>query len=331
MSAHAHAHDLAIALTLPHLHSPEERTAFLADHAALAAINTYGRDTVLAIGRRFAGFFRDPLFVEGVKIGLGQSVSKLGLGNDVAEKAKEIIDAIHGAATSLSGDSDGAPFADRPMPSWTRAMPSRGPEFVSVAHEESVAMMPDGALVLVMKHDLLSVGTVTPDVDAITMRVVKRPEARDFDGVLIASGLGRGRGARLLAVVPTKEGHKIPLDTMVPTLFSPGAYHGLNIESLMSLPDDVIGKKYALDESSGLNLSVIRVDETGQIQALITAIYRPVETEGAAATAPEPAAPQTEGAAAAAPEPAAPPVSGVRKRRTKVDGAAPKKPRTRRM
>lgn len=334
MSGYTHTHDMAIALTLPHLRTLEERTAFLADHTAMAAINTYGRAAVTDIFRKLAGLFRDPAFVAGSKVGIEQSIISLGMDPALAAKAKEAIDVIHNAATNMPGEvgDQGAP--DRPMPNW-KVGHAREPEFM-YASDESIAATPDGALVLVKKHTLLSAGPVTPDMDEVTMRVVHRPWASDSVGLKFPAA------ARLLAVIPTAEGHKLSLDTEVPTSFSPGSYLRLKAEALMALSDDAINGVYHLDETVPLGLSILRVDETGQIQAVVTASYRPyrpavsettsstaapqVEGEPAAATTAESTAAQAESVA----DPA-PPVSGVRKRRTKVDGATPKKPRSRRV
>lgn len=309
MSNSATTQNLALALTLPHILAPKRRVEYLAEQTILAALDAYGP----AMSRRFlrdaVDIVSSPVFVDAVR------AAALARGIP-AEALDTVLGVLRtGASSASSAFGDDGPATDLPRPP---APPPGYPHVFLRTGERSVAVMPDGALVLVQKHALLSRDPVTPDVDGITMRVVMRPEAHDF-GVLMHSGT-----ARLLAIVPTVEGGKIPLDTDVPITFSPGSHHGLGAESLMSLPDDALDTMYTLDQSNALSLSVIRVDETGEIQALVTALYRPIvlKTPGDAAPEGTPApaaenAPESQSApesAAADPAPAAK-VRRARKRR----------------
>lgn len=279
MSNSATTQNLALALTLPHILAPKRRVEYLAEQTVLAALDAYGP----AMSRRFlrdaADIASSPLFLDAVR---AAAIAR-GIPTEALDTVLGVLRTGASSASSIFGDDGPAtdpprPPVPPPPPGYPHAFLRK--DFVRTG-ERSVAVMPDGALVLVQKHALLSRDPVTPDVDGITMRVVMRPEAHDF-GVLMHSGT-----ARLLAIVPTVEGDKIPLDAEVPITFSPGSYHGLGAESLMSLPDDALNTMYALDQSNALSLSVIRVDKTGEIQALVTAIYRPVVLKTPSDTAPE--------------------------------------------
>lgn len=307
MSNSSTTQNLALALTLPHIHAPKRRVEYLAEQAVIAALDAYGPEMSRRFLRDAVEIASSPLFTDAVR------AAALARGIPA-----EALDAVLGVfrtgarnASSVLGGDDPATDPSRPsvpVPQpplgYAQAFPRK--EFLR-SGDRSVAVMPDGTLVLVQKHDLIPRDHVTPDVDGITMRVVMRPGAHDL-GVLMYPGT-----ARLLAIVPTVEGDKIPLDTEMPITFSPGSSHGLGAESLMSLPDDALNTMYALDQSNALSLSVIRVDGTGEIQALVTALYRPVvlKTPSDAAEAP---APEGQGVPESAPAPAAK-VRRARKRR----------------
>lgn len=293
MSNSSNTQNLALALTLPHILAPKRRVEYLAEQTVLAALDAYGP----AMSRRFlrdaADIASSPLFLDAVRA----AALARGIPAEALDTVLGVLRTGASSASSIFGDDGPAtdpPRPPAPPPGYPHAFLRK--DFVRTG-ERSVAVMPDGALVLVQKHALLSRDPVTPDVDGITMRVVMRPEAHDF-GVLMHSGT-----ARLLAIVPTVEGGKIPLDTDVPITFSPGSHHGLGAESLMSLPDDALNTMYTLDQSNALSLSVIRVDETGEIQALVTALYRPVVLKTPSdAVPPAPETADTPGAVPPAPE-----------------------------
>lgn len=274
------AHDLALALTLPHL-GMEERVAFLADHAAVAAINAYGPKVARRFVREAAGVISSPTVVEMMR-------SMLAARGIPGNALDIVFDVLREGASSVGGD-DG-PVTDPPMPpaSYTRASFQR--QFMRLG-DDGVVVLSDGALVLTQKLSLLSPDEVTPVVEGMTHRTI---ECRSS---AIGGLIGDRRVVRLMAIVPTKEGHKIPLDTEVLTRFVPGRCHGLDIESLLTLSDDALNTEFVLDEKSALNVAIARDDQTREIQAIITAVYRPANAaapEGDAAT--PPAAAEAQGA-----------------------------------
>jgi hypothetical protein len=272
MSTSSTTQNLALALTLPHIHSPKRRVEYLAEQTVIAMFDTYGPEVARRFVREAAGMLTSPTTIETMR-------SILVARGIPADALDGVFGVLRKGASSLDDDDNDGPATDPPA-SYTRASFQR--QFMR-SGDDGVVVLSDGALVLTQKLSLLSPDEVTPVVEGITHRTI---ECRSS---AIGGLIGDRRVVRLMAIVPTKEGHNIPLDTEVVTRFVPVQCHGLDIEGLLTLSDDALNTEFVLDEKSALNVAITRDEKSREIQAIITQVYRPANAaapEGDAATPP---------------------------------------------
>lgn len=297
MSTSSTVQNLALALTLPHIHAPKKRVEYLAEQTVIAMLDTYGPEVARRFAREAAGTLTSPGFAEGLR-------SILVARGIPADALDIVLGALRAGASAIVGEPESVS---------TRAVP-RVPIGRFSRNDDTERLFP-GSIKAVPSGDALGVSQVcsafaadplTPIPDKMTHKVM---EDEPYPGV---------QSIRVVAVIPTKEGIDMTLDTALPAAFCPKRHLALSPADLISMPDDMLGKTFAIDSEHGIVISVGRVDKTGGIQAIVSAIYRPVADTGASV---EP--PAAEAVAAPEEKPAASP----RKRRAKADVSVAKKPR----
>lgn len=287
------ARNLVITLALPHLSCEEDRVDFLAEQAILGALCLHGPVVARRAIRRTAKMLRDPNVIEALAaLAAGLSVSHPPLVG--------LAEVLRRAAVDLQQDAepaDAAPPAP-PRPS-IRTPDEYDRRFTSVTNIHATPRV-GGTLRVTQKHILFTSLPVTILPEKIVRKVVDgRPR---FSGPII----------RMLAVIPTQEGHDLALDAEIPAGFIPAQSLVLTPDNILALPEAVLNTEFVLADRHDLDLAFGREPETGYLTATVSATYRPTNAPGQQDVAPpsevsmghdaDLAAPE----AARAPEPPAP-------------------------
>lgn len=281
------ARNLVITLALPHLSCEEDRVDFLAEQAILGALCLHGPVVARRAIRRTAKMLRDPVVIESLAaLAAGLSVSHPPLVG--------LAEVLHRAAVDLQQDAepaDAAPPAP-PRPS-IRTPDEYDRRFTSVTNIHATPRV-GGTLRVTQKHVLFTSLPVTILPEKIVRKVVDgRPR---FSGPIV----------RMLAVIPTQEGHDLTLDAEIPAGFIPAQSLVLHPENILALPEAVLNTEFVLADRHDLDLAFGREPETGYLTATVSATYRPTNAHGQQGVAPPSEVSMGHDADLAAPEPPAP-------------------------